>query len=153
MEHIGPTGLFSWPRGLWDLCDSAKKKLLAFRNEPNDYFHGCKRPGFSGVLVQFCGSLPKGNRMEKCRLTSGIWSPSPSLMKNHHAAAPAIPACKDKSHLGPGKKRVISMLILIVTTHFPYQHGNNSKSNSNHSTQSTTTTPMTISSTITTNAQ
>ena len=25
LQHIGPTGLFYWPRGLWDLCDSAKK--------------------------------------------------------------------------------------------------------------------------------
>ena len=35
-----PTGLFSGPRGLWKLCDSAKRAFLrAFRNEPNDYFH------------------------------------------------------------------------------------------------------------------
>ena len=62
-------------------------------------------PCKSGVWVQFYGSLPQKNRVKKCRLTSGIWSPSPSLMKNHHAAAPAIPACKDKGHLRPRKKK------------------------------------------------
>ena len=55
-----------------------------------------------------------------------------------------------------GKKRVISMLILIMTTHYPYQHGNNSKSRGAFFatlSKSTTRPPMTTSSVITTNAQ
>ena len=107
---------------LWDLCDSAKKGLFeSFRNEPND---DCFRVKV-GFWFSFVDHYSRKIGSKNVDLHLGSGRPRPPWWRTTMLQPRRFLPARTRVISGREKRRFISVLILIMTTHYPYQHGNN----------------------------